>query len=40
MKVLKIPFEEGNPTGAKGPAMAPDLIWKEESDQKKKKKAR
>lgn len=29
MKVLKIPFEAGNPTGTKGPAKAPDLIWKE-----------
>ncbi len=27
--ILKIPFEAGNPTGAKGPALAPDLICKE-----------
>lgn len=28
-KILKIPFEAGNPTGDKGPASAPDLVWKE-----------
>lgn len=28
-KVLKIPFDQGNPTGARGPAEAPELICKE-----------
>jgi agmatinase len=29
MEILKIPFELGNPTGARGPATAPDLIYPE-----------